>query len=219
MNRLFFCLCFHVFVPEVNGQQVIEFGIKPPEFVFLNFEINFAIGNKNRYGIFLSYRPSTLDSGLIKGAGSGVAGGYGHPHYNKLYTSYTLGLYKKKYLNKAFDLFLETDLFYRNWSFKNKQAEYRNAEGYRFKGLRTENVDVYGLKLLIGRTLLLTHTEKKIKPYLDIYFGAGIRFKRETYETFNGFVYDNYYSYKKDGFSHTWPTPHLGIKLGFLKNQ
>jgi hypothetical protein len=203
-----------------KAQRVIEFGIKPTEFAFLNFETNFAIGNKKtRYGIILSYRPSTQDSGLVKSGGSGAAGGYGHPHYNKLYTSYTFGLYQKTYLNKASDLFLETDLLYRNWSFEKKQAEFDNVEGYRFKGLRTENVDVYCLKLLLGKTLLLTRKKKKFTPYLDVYIGAGIRYKEETYETFNGYVYDTYYNYRKDKFYYTWPTPQLGLKLGLLKTR
>lgn len=200
-----------------KAQQVIEIGLKPTEFALLNFETNFAIGNKKkRYGIILSYRPSTQDSGVVKGQGTGAAGGYSHPHFNKLYTSYTLGLYQKTYLNKSLDLFLETDIFYRNWSFKNKPAEFNNVEGYRFKGLRTENEDVYCLKLLFGKTFLLTRKEKKLKPYIDVYAGAGIRYQDITYETFNGFVYNTFYTYKKDIFHYTWPTPQLGIKLGLL---
>lgn len=218
-RHLFFALtiCSMTFL-QGKAQRVYETGIKPTEFVFLNFETNFAIGNKKtRYGIFLSYRPSTQDAGLVKGVGTGATGGYGQPHFNKLYSSYTLGLYQKTYLNKALDLFLETDIFYRNWNFEKKSAEYRNVESYRFKGLRTENVDVYGLKLLFGKTLLLTQKEKKFKPYLDVFIGAGIRYKEETYETFNGYVYDTYYDYKKDKFYYTWPTPQLGVKLGLLR--
>lgn len=203
-----------------NSQRVYEIGIKPTEFAFLNFETNFAIGNKKtRYGIFLSYRPSTQDSGLIKAGGSGAAGGYSQPHFNKLYTSYTLGLYQKTYLNKALNLFLETDIFYRNWGFQNKPAEYKNVEGYRFRGVRTENIDVYGLKLLLGKTLLLSRKDKQLKPYIDVYAGAGIRYREETFETFNGFVRDEFHTYKKEKFSSTLPTPHLGLKLGVLKTR
>lgn len=203
-----------------KSQPVIEFGIKPTEFALLNFETNFAIGSKKtRYGIILSYRPATRDSGLIKDIGSGAAGGYGQNHFNKLYTSYTLGLYHKTYLNKKLNLFLEPDIFYRNWKFEKKPAEYHNAEGYRFKGLRTENVDVFCLKILFGKTFLLSHKEKKFKPFIDIYAGAGIRYKTETYETFNGYVYDVFYTYKKDRFYYTWPSAQLGVKLGLLKKK
>jgi hypothetical protein len=209
--------CF--FFLQGKAQRVVEFGVKPTELTFLNVETNFALGTpKTRYGIILAYRPSTKDSGLIKSGGTGAAGGYGQPHYNKLYTSYTLGLYQKTYLNKALDFFIETDVFYRNWSFKKKQAEYRTVEGYNFKGLRTENVDVYCLKVLIGKTFL-SRKEKKFKTYWDIYAGAGIRYKEETYETFNGYLGDVFFTYKKDKFYYTWPSPQLGVKLGLVKNR
>lgn len=202
---------------HAQSQRVLEVGIKPTEAAFLNFEANAAIGNqKARYGIFLSYRPSTQSSGEVKSSGSGSAGGYGHPHYNKLYNSYTVGFYQKTYVNKELTTFLEADVFYRNWSFKNKQALFKNAEGYRFDGTRTENVDVYGLKLLLGRTVFLSSKENKHRFYLDIYGGLGIRHKQETYETVDGYVYDEYYAYKKDKFNSTPVGVQGGVKFGLL---
>jgi hypothetical protein len=219
-KSLFTALLFGCFAcMQSKAQRVIEFGIKPTELPFLNIETNFAFGTpKTRYGIILAYRLSTKDSGLIKRQGSGAAGGYGKPHFNRLYHSYTLGLYQKTYLNKALDFFIETDVLYRNWNFKKKQAEYRTVEGYNFKGLRTENVDVYCLKVLVGKTFL-SHKEKRFKTYWDVYAGAGIRYKEETYETFNGYVDRTPYAYKKDKFYYTWPSPQLGVKLGLIKNN
>jgi hypothetical protein len=202
------------------SQRVVEVGIKPTEFIFRNFEANAAIGNKKaRYGIFLSYRPSTQSAGEVKGFGSGAAGGYGHNHFNKLYNSYTVGLYQKTYLNKELTFFFEGDVFYRNWSFKDKQAIYKNAEGYRFDGTRTENVDVYGLKLLIGQTIFLSPKKNKRRFYLDVYGGLGVRHKKEMYETVDGYVYDDYYAYKKDEFSTTPIGIQGGVKLGLLITQ
>jgi len=211
---LIFCL-----TPAMgNAQKVIEFGIKPTELLWLNFEGYFAIGNKRaRYGILFSYRPNTQDSGLVKSSGTGLAGGYGQNYLNKLYTSYTLGVYQKTYLNKAATIFLEADVFYRNWNFKNKFAEFNNVEGYHFKGVRTEDVDVWCIKLLTGVTLLLTKRERKFSPYIDCYAGIGVRYKEETYETFNGFVSGTYYSYRKDKFFYTPVTPQVGIKVGLIR--
>jgi hypothetical protein len=124
------------------------------------------------------------------------------------------------YINKALTTFLETDLFYRNWHFDKKPAEFHDAEKrqFEFKGIRTENVDVYGLKLLLGRTFFFkAKKEKKIKPYLDIYTGAGIRYQEETFETFNGYVADTFYAYRRDTYYHIWPTPQLGLVLGLIK--
>ena len=207
-------------IQKVRSQRIFEFGIKPTELLFLNIEGYAGIGNaKNRYGVLFSWRPSTQDSGLIKSAGSGAAGGYGQNHFNKLYHSYTAGLFWKKYINPKATFFIEADIFYRNWSFQNKKAEFRNAEGYRFNGLRTENVDVYCLKLLAGKTFFLTNKKGKLSPYLDIYIGVAIRYKDETYETFNGWVYDIFYNYKKDEFNKTIPTPQLGVKIGLMKTN
>jgi hypothetical protein len=212
-------ICFLTLM-KGKAQRVMEFNVKPTEFVFLNFESGFAIGTaKKRYGFFISYRPSTQDSGLVKNSGSGAAGGYGHPHYNKLYSGYTLGLYQKTYFNKIPNLFLEANVFFRNWSFENKSAEFRNVEGNNFKGLRTENVDVYGLKLLAGKTIVLAGRDKRCQLYVDLFIGVGIRHKIETYETFNGYVNDTYHVYKKEKFHKTLPTPQSGVKLGLLKTR
>ena len=219
MNARFYLTLIigNLFFLHAKSQQVVEFGIKPTEFVLLNFEVNAAIGNKKaRYGIILSYRPSTQDSGLVKSAGTGAAGGYGQPHFNKLYNSYTVGFYQKSYLNKDLDLFFETDIFYRNWRFKNKQARFENVEGYRFNGMRTENEDVYGLKLLIGKTFMLTRKESLVKCYLDLYGGLGIRHQRQTFETHAGYVNDIYYDYKKERFQYIQPSVQGGVKLGLM---
>lgn len=218
MNRFFLVvIIFSSSFLQVQSQKVIEIGIKPTEFIFRNFEANAAIGNqKARYGIFMSYRPSTQSAGEVKSSGSGAAGGYGHNHYNKLYNSYTVGLYQKTYINKKLTAYLETDVFYRNWSFKNKQASFKNAEGYRFDGIRTENVDVYGLKLLLGQTVFLSSSKNKHRFYLDIYGGLGIRRKKEAYETVDGYVYDDYYTYKKDEFNSTPIGIQGGVKFGLL---
>lgn len=200
-------------------QRVVEVSIKPIQFAFLNFETHIGIGTaKTRYGLIVSFRPSTQDSGLVKSQGAGMAGGYSHRYANWLYTSYTIGLYNKLYFNKALTAFLESDIFYRNWHFDKKPAEFHDVEQYHFKGIRTENVDVYGIKLLAGRTLFFkANKEKRFKPVVDIYGGIGIRYQEETYETFNGYVSDIFYTYKKDKFYYVWPTPQVELKIGLVK--
>lgn len=210
-----FILSFLVF--DCKSQTVIEFGIKPTEFALLNFETNFAVGNaKTRYGIYLSFRPSTQESGLVKGIGTGFIGGYEYNQFNKLYNSFTVGLYHKLYLNKALSLFLETDIFYRNWNFKDKYAEFDNVESYRFKGVRTENIDVFGLKVLFGKTIFLLNNNSKIRPYLDVFAGLGIRYKELRYETYNGYVGDVFYTYNIEKIYYKLPTPQIGFKIGII---
>jgi hypothetical protein len=108
------------------------------------------------------------------------------------------------------------DVYYRNWNFKDKNASFDNVESYSFDGTRTENVNVYGLKLVGGKTIYLTKKDKKLKPYLDVYAGLGFRHRDESYETRNGTVNETYYIYKKDHFSENYPTPQVGFRLGLM---
>ncbi len=214
----FTCFMF-LFGIKAHSQRVFEVSIKPTEFVFLNFETSLSIGNtKRQYGLLFSFRPSTQDSGQVRAIGSGACYcGYGDRVVNKLYTAYTLGLFHKVYI-RDFKNFLETDIFFRIWHFDQKPAAF-GSKGYEFQGLRTDNVDVLGLKLLYGTTVLLTKKDRNIKPYLDVYVGAGIRYQEETFETFNGIVNGTFYSYLKEKNYRIRPSPQLGIKLGIVKTK
>jgi hypothetical protein len=206
-----------LFVFKSQSQRVIEFGIKPTEWAFRNFEAYAGTGTKNlRYGLILSFRPATKNSGTVPSGGSGMAGGYGHRYLNRLYTSYTLGVYHKRYIGATKTGFIEADIFYRNWHFSHKQARF-DEDKYSFDGERTERINVYGLKLLAGQTFMLSKRAAGYNLYLDIYLGAGIRYQDGTYETFNGLVNEIYYDYKKEHISKLWPTPQFGIKVGLLK--
>jgi hypothetical protein len=200
---------------KAKSQLVFELGIKPTEIGLGNYETNIALGNKKyRFGFYGSFKPSTQDSGLIKPIASGAAGGYGSNHFNKLLSSYTIGFYQKTYFKKNLTYFIETNIYYRNWSFHNKPAIYKNVEGYRFNGLRSENIDVYGLKVVVGKTILPPIQWKKLKSYIDIYIGAGIRSKNEFFHTTNGTVYDTFYPSFKEKNTTVLPSLQLGLKLG-----
>jgi hypothetical protein len=205
---------------NVHAQKRFEVGIKPSQFFFKDFEINAGLGSKRKViGLILSYRPSTNSSGVVTGAGDGVAGGYTLQNmYNPLYTGYTIGVYRKVNMVSPASLFVETDLFYRNWNYKNKDAEYRSTEGYRFRGNRSENVDVFAFKFLLGNTFRF-NKKKPVNIYIDGFTGVGIRYKRSEFETRNGEVMEIYYDYKKDIFREILPSVHFGIKTGIMKRQ
>ena len=201
----------------------MEMRLSTTELAFLNVETQFGIGTpKNRFGLLLSFRPSTQDSGRVKSGGSGAAGGYGHRYINRLYMAYTLGLYHKLHFGEELAFFLETDVFYRNWHFDKKPAEFNDGEkiSSSFKGTRTENVDVYGLKLLLGKAVVIgKKKERKFQPSLDVYAGVGVRYQEETFETFNGTVGETFYVYKIDRNNYVWPSPHLGVRFSLLKQK
>jgi hypothetical protein len=197
----------------------MELSIKPSEIIFLNFETHIGIGSpKFQYGLLLSYRPSTQDSGVALKAGAGQS--YGQRCQNRLYTSYTIGLYDKFYVNKSMKFFIQNEVFYRDWFFNKKYAEYSNVEKTleEYKGLRTENINVYCLKALLGYTVLFkAKQERKIKFYMDLFAGIGIRDQEGTYETYNGTVANVYYTYKKDKDHYVWVTPQFGINIGICR--
>jgi hypothetical protein len=220
MKQFIFCFLFLAFQNtfHAQAQRTLEVAVKPLEFALLNFEMNVAIGNERaRYGVYFGYRPGTQESGAVTTVGHGAYGGYGSSNaFNRMYDSYTIGLYQKTYLLKKQKIYAELDVYYRNWSFKDKHASFENVEGYSFDGIRTEHIDVYGLKLVGGKTIYLTRKDKKIKPYIDVYVGLCFRHQEHTYETQDGTVNDTYYIYKKDHFSYNYPTPQAGLKLGFM---
>lgn len=221
MLRLVFILAIFFSATGVQGQEVIEVNIKPFEWALLNFETGIAVGNeKTRVGVFLSYRPATQVSGEVKALGSGLAGGYGQNHLNRLYNSYTIGLFQKTYFKKQTKFFFETNLFYRNWQFTKKYARLDNVEGYRFNGNRTERVHVYGLKLLIGRTMKLFNKRSGNTFFaIDIVAGLGSRYKTSKYETINGTVYDLFYNYLPEQEDRFIITPQFGVKLLLVRKS
>jgi hypothetical protein len=215
MRYLFYIIATLLIVSDLQSQRVYEFSIKPFEAAMLNFETGFCVGKARvRYGAIFSYRPSTQKSGLVESAGSGFAGGYGQNHFNRLYDSYTIGLFQKTYLSGQIKYFLETDVFYRKWRFAEKYAKFENVEGYRFEGLRTERVNVYCIKLLFGRTVLISKRQGlgALKG-IDIYVGVGGRYRTSQYETFNGTVNDVFYSYLIEKNSRFIITPQFGAKI------
>lgn len=221
---LFFLLASLVVLSsQLYGQRVAELRLSTTELAFLHLETQVGIGTKkNRFGLLISFRPSTQDSGRVRSGGSGAAGGYGHRYVNRLYTAYTIGLYHKLHFGEEMAFFFETDVFYRNWHFDKKWAEYHDAEkeAHSFKGVRTENVDVYGLKLLLGKAVDIGRAKRrKFQPSLDVYAGLGVRYQEETFETFNGLVGGTFYPYRIDHKHHVWPSPHLGLRFSLLKQR
>ncbi|HEX2535174.1 MAG TPA: hypothetical protein VHK69_15620 [Chitinophagaceae bacterium] len=208
---LLFC-----FLTKAEAQRVFEWGIKPSELVVRQLEVHMAFGrsSKSLYGFLLGFRPSTRDSGSIPTEGSGLTGAYAFNHANRLYRGYTAGFVQKTYINRARDIFVGTDLFYRNWSFEKKPAFFDNPDGYRFQGTRSEHVHVLALKLLGGVTYYSRRRLGKGRPYLDFYSGAGVRYKIQAFETFDGFVNDIYYLYHKERYYHWVPSLHLGVRIG-----
>lgn len=225
--KLFFTLIFLISNYGLSFSQdtsQIKFKITtcPTKFLFIDFPITFEkVFTRKTLGLTISYRPSTEKNGKVNG-GAGLAGYYSDQNFwNHLYNALTLEINSKYFFTPSEKLYLEGIIFYRYWWFNKKYAEYDNVERIVevFNGTRTERQNVFGIKLLFGKSFLFK-TKFKLKPVMDLYCGLGIRYKTYVFETFNGtvgYVYYNYYVERFDNF--TWgdgitPSIQLGIKIG-----
>lgn len=196
-----------------STRKSIRISVLPTQFIFTDFPVIFEYATgKFTFGISPSVKFSTQNSGEIIGGGSGAAGYYTDQNmYNKLYDALTISLNSKYYFREKDRVYFETILFYRHWWFDKKFAKYDNVEGYSFNELRTEHQNIFGIKLLMGKTFVLWENSK-LHPIIDCYFGVGCRYKMYDFETLDNIlnVIDTYKG------SYWWPiSPQLGIKLGF----
>lgn len=188
--------------------------VTPTQFIFNDYTLSVEkLMGRHTLGLSLGYKPSTKEGGEVKG-GSGLFGYYEDQNmWNDLYNAATIGLNSKYYFGKKQKFFGELQLFYRNWWFDNKQAIYKNIEGYRFDGLRSEEQNVYGLKLMAGRSSRILKGDRNALA-LDFYAGIGLRYKTFWFKTAEGMVGDEYFGYRVDTGKRFNVGPQVGLKIG-----
>ena len=218
MKKIIFVILLLTFSASLSGQESdngIRIVTTPFQFIFLDFPISIEKQFKRHaVGLTFSYRPDTKDEQEID---SKLGWSYTHENFlNHLYQAATFGINYKYYYTKSSNFYLDTRLFYRHWWFDNKHASYQNVETARFDGLRTERQNVFGLKLLIGKTFPI-ETNTRVYPVIDVYAGLGMRYKYTEFITQNGTVNDTYYEYlhEKDNYwPSILPSVHLGVRIG-----
>jgi hypothetical protein len=212
----FIFLGYHL-LGQDNLNRNYQIMVTPSQFFFNDYSISAEkFFGRHTIGLTLGYRPSTKSGGEIHG-GSGLYGIYEDQNmWNGLYQAATIGLISKYYFGKRDRSFVDVGLFYRNWWFEKKYARYENMEGYRFDGLRTEEQNVYGLKLMVGHsTYLLKGNSNSL--IIDFYAGIGIRNKSLWFRTYDGMVDDTYYDFYNEKRSHLSVGPQAGIKIGYQR--
>lgn len=214
--RLLFALII-VFSVKLSAQdstkKSIRISVLPSQFFFNDFPIIFeyAVG-KFTFGVSPSLKFSTQNGGKAPEVVHGQFGDYTFQNiFNKFYNAFTISLNSKYYFNEKDKVYFESILFYRHWWFDRKKVSFDNVEGYSFNELRTEHQNVFGIKLVIGKTIMLWKNAKTY-PIIDCYAGLGYRVRFFEFETLdNNFNIIGTYSG-----SYLWlVTPQFGIKLGF----
>jgi hypothetical protein len=196
----------------------VEFSISTntTQYFFLDFPLIFEkYYTRHTLGLLISYRPSTMNSGEVTSGKGPITGEYVFQNYhNYLYHAVTVGVNSKYFFSKKNNLYIDGQVFYRYWWFDNKEAVFENVEGgYTFDGLRTEKQNILGFKLLFGKSIQIV-SRHKIRPIINMYVGTGLRYKKYRFETFNGFVNGNYYTYKEDVWSQWIPSLEFGMNIG-----
>lgn len=192
--------------------------ITPSQFIFNDYSISAEKFFKGRtIGITLGYKPSTKSGGEISG-GHGLLGIYKDQNmWNGLYEAVTFGINSKYYFKRNKRFFGDLALFYRYWWFEKKYAKFDNVEGYRFDGLRTEQQNVVGMKLLAGySTYILKGNKGSI--IIDFYVGIGLRYKSLWFRTYDGFIYKTYHDFYSERSNHFSVGPQAGFKIGYKIN-
>lgn len=212
----FIFLCSHLFGQDIQKRNY-RVMITPSQFIFNDYSISAEkFFGRHTIGLTLGYRPSTKSGGEIHG-GSGTFGYYEDQNmWNDLYEAATIGLNSKYYFGKKNRYFTDFCLFYRNWWFENKYAKYDNIEGYRFDGLRTEEQNVYGLKLLLGYSTYIFKGNRN-SIVMDFYAGIGFRNRDFSFKTFDGFVNDIHHDFFNESRSQLSVGPQGGLKIGYQR--
>jgi len=231
MKTLFFTffivICF--FYPtfgQDSGRIKYSISTNVSQYLFLDFPVTFEkYYNRHTIGLTMSYRPSTMNSAVITDIGFGAVPGTGYVNqnfHNFLYNAMTIGLNSKYFLTTPNRFYIDVNLFYRYWWFDKKYATYdANVEkplAYHFNGVRSEKQNILGLRLLIGVTKAFREGHK-IRPIINMYFGTGLRYKIYNFETFSGYVNNEYYTYKKDTWGQWVPTMELGVNIGLAVSE
>ena len=163
-------------------------------------------------GADLSYKPSFCDGCEVYG-GIGLVGNYEHQNlWNDNYQSLSFSLYPKFLFSTG--VYVSPQPFIRYWWFNQKHVEFRNVEAYHFTGLRNEQQKIVGLRLLIGAV----EWKKEIKNmtlFIDASGGPGAFVSWQEFETFNGYVWDQYYPYLKEHRKGAGLSAHFRLQIGF----
>ena len=213
---MFLCLAFSVFLYGQENRERIRITTTPFQYIFHDFPISIEKRfDRHTIGLTFSYRPDTKDGGKA-GEGQGFLGGYKMRNFwNPLYQAVTFGINSKYYFPRMNNWYIDTRLFYRHWWFDDKYAYFLDAVGYSFDGLRTERQNVFGLKLLFGRTFAI-NTQTRVFPLIDIYGGFGTRYRFYDFVTRNGTVNDVFHEHlhERGNYWMRIPSLHLGVRIG-----
>lgn len=104
-----------------------------------------------------------------------------YPTYlDEEYRAFTAGISSKYYFLGVENFYLEGQLFYRHWWQDPDHYSYQPAIGNIINYEKTDNMNAFGSKLLIGYTICLGST-CRVRPLIGAYTGIGLRLLQQRF--------------------------------------
>ncbi|MEZ0607647.1 hypothetical protein ACAW74_03975 [Fibrella sp. WM1] len=124
------------------------------------------------------------------------------------------------YLNDKRSMYLQAEYFFRHWWLDNTRIVVNSDRvAYSFDAYRTERINVYGAKVLLGVLGVFGRSVGTRPATYSPYLGVGFRVKTYWYESRQGVVGGKPVDYQLEQGAIALPTLHAGVlvTLGFRK--
>jgi hypothetical protein len=182
-----FCLNAQIF----NGAER-QISTNPVQYAFSGFNLRYGeLKDRYRLGVDLTYRPSYCGGCWFNGRVHGLFGDYQFRNFaNPNYSGLTFGLFFDRF-GKDNKRFFSAQPYFRYWWFNKKRLGFDNVEGYNFRGLRSEQQIVVGLRLMYGESYRLW-LGSKTKGAIELSIGPGLFHQQTFFFTHVGFIGNNY---------------------------
>ena len=222
---VFVTLTLSVFGQYIDNKKLTDNGlyILPTQLVFPEVLLTYEQFIRPRVSISysLGVKIPVGKGNELQPFGSGLFAEY---EYQYMFNEYSSGIYAS--LASAFydnrrKFYFQPELFYRAYRMNDKQLSYDNTEGGSYNSLRSEHINVFGLKLLIGFNNMIGLTDR-MAINIKAYGGLGIRYKSYSYKDINNQVTnpDNQVviiPFEEENGKLVVLSFHMGVKIGVSK--
>lgn len=193
-------------------------GLQPLQVVVREAVLSYEwpINGRMSIDVAVGYRYRNPSAGPEASIGKGTVASYElYQMLNPYHQAIKLAASPLVYLNARRSIYVQGEYFFRHWWLDNTHIIVNTVENSTtdFDAVRTERINVYGTKALIGARGYLSRRATATGVMYSVYAGIGFRIKTYWYEsrdgTFEGQPID--YQYEK-GILYL-PSVHLGLLL------
>ncbi|NOU45891.1 MAG: hypothetical protein HOO86_02375 [Bacteroidales bacterium] len=232
MKKVLIVLAFLI-VKTVPAQELVKSGrndsgngiyILPTQLFFSEIILTYEQFIKERISISysLGYKIPTGEGNTLEPFGSGLFADYELSFmFNEFSNAVYVSLSPSYYFGSHCKYFVQCEFFTRFYWFDDKRLSFDNVENYWFNSIRSERVNVTGIKALAGLNSKFS-ISKTMFFTIRFYGGIGVRYKNYYYENIDNIVMDPklgeiIYPYEEERGHVFLPSFHFGLKIGIAK--